>query len=165
MTLEEAVEILKKYIGCKTDLGKECLKYNYCGECCYYFTELEWEKALEATISALEKRQWIPCTPTTMPEANVEVIMQCRGKNFQNEYRYFQVIGTYIPPLTVKVEEKWSDPCDIYDLEVYDEKTDTYYCKDGWYEETTQGDGDNVSWYMTAEVIAWMPKPETYKGD
>ena len=90
--------------------------------------------------------------------------MQCRGKKWPSGYRYFQTLGVWIPPLTVKAEDKWTQDSDTEDLEVYDEDTNTYYCEAGWYEETTQGDGDNMSWKMNADVIAWMPLPVTYKG-
>ena len=107
--------------------------------------------------------EWIPCKDK-MPDPDQLVLMQCRGKKWPSGYRYFQVLGVWIPPLTVKAEDKWTQDSDTEDLEVYDEDTNTYYCEAGWYEETTQGDGDNMSWKMNADVIAWMPLPESYKG-
>ena len=114
--------------------------------------------------SVQAEQKWIPCKDN-MPGPDKLVIMQCRGKKWPSGYRYFQTLGVWIPPLTVKSEDKWSSDFDTEDLEVYDVDTDTYYCKSGWYEETTQGDGDNMSWEMTADVIAWMPRPATYRGD
>lgn len=107
---------------------------------------------------------WIPCKDK-MPEPDQLVLMQCRGKKWPSGYRYFPVIGVWIPPLTVKAEDKWAQDYDPEALEVYDEDTDTFYCETGWYEETTQGDGDGMSWKMHADVIAWMPLPAAYKGD
>lgn len=119
-------------------------------------------EAFKMAISALEKQEedrWISVTER-LPKPNTNVIMQCRAKGYKEKYRYFQTIGCYIPVLTVKSEEKWNDDCE--GVEIYDEKTDSFYCKEGWYEESTQGDGDYMSWYMGANVIAWRPLPELY---
>lgn len=115
---------------------------------------------MRKAMSDMEK--WIPCNEQ-MPEPDKLVLMQCRGKSAVSGYRYFQVLGVWIPPLTIKAADKWTD--ESYDVEVYDEDTDEYYCESGWYEETTQGDGDGMSYRMSAEVTAWMPLPETYKGE
>ena len=119
---------------------------------------------LIALPSIQPEQKWIPCKDK-MPEPDQLVLMQCRGKKWPSGYRYFPVIGVWIPPLTVKAEDKWAQDYDTEDLEVYDEDTDTFYCEAGWYEETTQGDGDGMSWKMHADVIAWMPLPAAYKGD
>lgn len=115
------------------------------------------KEALTLAISALEQERWIPVTEK-LPKPNTNVILKCRAEGYTEKYRYFITIGCYIPALTVKIEEKWND--EFEEVEVYDEKNDTYYCKEGWYEETTQGDGDHMSWYMSAEVIEWRPLPE-----
>ncbi len=136
---------------CNTDCWKEeCESYHY-----------ETRKQLEPCDLSEEK--WIPCTPETMPDPNVKVIMQCRGKAWPDGYRYFQTIGCWIPRFTIKIEDKWTDLPDD-SCEEYNEELDDYYCLEGWYEECTNGDGDCQSWYMNADVIAWMPLPASYTG-
>ena len=78
-------------------------------------------------MSDMEK--WIPCSEQ-MPEPNKLVLMQCRGKSAVSGYRYFQTLGVWIPPLTIRAADKWTD--DTYDVEVYDEDTAEYYCESGW---------------------------------
>ncbi len=137
----ENIEYARRWLGSESDFSEEAL-----------------DMAIFA-LKKLEQDRWIPVTER-LPKPNTNVIMQCRAKGYKEKYRYFQTIGCYIPALTVKSEEKWNDDCE--GVEIYDEKTDSFYCKEGWYEETTQGDGDYMSWYMGANVIAWRPLPEAY---
>jgi hypothetical protein len=39
----------------------------------------------------------------------------------------------------------------------YDEKTDQYYCKPGWYETN---EFDEVHWRIEGDVTHWMPLPD-----
>lgn len=107
---------------------------------------------------------WIPCSER-LPEPNVKVLTTCRRNNIFGKNVYFLFTGVWIPDKTVLSEDKWSDIDDDCCCEIYDEDTDNYYCKEGWYEETTQGDSDHMSWYMSTDVIAWMPLPEPYRGE
>ena len=47
----------------------------------------------------------------------------------------------------------------------YKEDEDEFYIPEGWYEFTTQGNGDLMNWFINAEVIAWMPLPEPYREE
>ena len=115
----------------------------------------------EIILDLPSAQRWIHVSEK-LPEANVKVIMQCRGKKYPSGYRYFQTVGVWIPKFTIRAQDKWTDESDC---EEYDEKTDEYYCREGWYEECTQGDGDNQSWMMNAEVTAWQPMPESWEGE
>lgn len=64
------------------------------------------------------------------------------------------------------VRAEWSDghslemdwECDT-DFGVYDEKTDTYYCKEGWYESN---EFEEIHWMIDGNVTIthWMPLPD-----
>lgn len=45
---------------------------------------------------------------------------------------------------------------DVDDWGEYDEKTDDYYCPEGWYEWNQQ---EEIHWAVTDKPIAWMPLP------
>jgi len=91
--------------------------------------------------------QWIKCSDK-MPEAGVPVIAYVpnygRGENSR------RIRAQYAPPKTLAQHAD----CDGGE---YDEATDTYYCKDGWYETNEY---EEVHWGVSDTVTHWMPLPE-----
>ena len=113
--------------------------------------------------SAQPEQRWIPCSER-LPEDRVSVIVCFREwQQYAKRYVYSIVVGWYARKHNVRVnvfsdwEDDWEDNCE------YDEIEDEYYIKEGWYEFTTQGNGDLMNWYINADVIAWMELPEPYK--
>lgn len=110
--------------------------------------------------SAQLEQRWIPCSER-LPEDRVDVLVCYRyWQQYAKRYVYTIVNGWYAHKYSVKenVFSEWEQDCD------YKEDEDEYYIQEGWYEFTTQGNSDLMSWYICgAEVIAWMPLPEPYK--
>lgn len=103
---------------------------------------------------------WIPCDER-LPENRVSVIVCFREwQQYAKRYVYSIVVGWYARKHSVheNVFSDWEADCE------YDEIEDEYYIEEGWYEFTTQGNGDLMNWYINADVIAWMPLPEPYQG-
>lgn len=131
-----------------------------------YDTEYTDFDCFKLAIKALEqhdKEHWIPIGEK-LPDANTDVLITFREyMEYSKKYRYGTCKAIYIPVNTIKSEDLWSY-CDNDDLEVYDEKEDIYYAKDGWYEVIEHWDDySNVA--INCEVIAWKPTPEPYKED
>lgn len=108
-----------------------------------------------------ENGAWIPCSER-LPDNRVSVIACYREwQQYAKRYIYSIVIGWYARKHSVRenVFSEWEGDCD------YDEDEDEFYIQEGWYEFTTQGNGDLMNWYINAEVVAWMPLPEPYKEE
>lgn len=106
------------------------------------------------------EQKWIPCSER-LPENRVSVIVCFREwQQYAKRYVYSIVVGWYARKHSVheNVFSDWEADCE------YDEIEDEYYIEEGWYEFTTQGNGDLMNWYINADVIAWMPLPEPYQG-
>ena len=104
---------------------------------------------------------WIPCSEK-LPDNRVCVIVCFREwQQYAKRYIYSIVMGWYARKHSVRenVFSEWEADCD------YDEDEDESYIQEGWYEFTTQGNSDLMNWYINAEVVAWLPLPEPYKGD
>lgn len=110
-----------------------------------------------------KQNDWIPCSER-MPKANEKVDVTFREwMQYSKKYRYGTCNAVYFPKYTVKAEDVWTDyECD--DCVDYDEKTDTVYAEEGWY-ETIEHWGDYSHCYINCEVIAWRTLPEPYKPD
>ena len=124
--------------------------------------EMPEYRAIEALPSAQPMR-WIPVTER-LPEDRVDVLICYRfWQNYAKRYVYAIVNGWHAHKYSVKenVFSEWEADCD------YKEDEDEYYISEGWYEFTTQGNSDLMNWYIGggAEVVAWMPLPEPWKGD
>ena len=117
-------------------------------------------KALEKLPSAQPERRWIPCSER-LPDNRVDVLICYRvWQQYAKRYVYAIVNGWYARKHSVNenVFSEWEADCD------YKEDEDEFYIQEGWYEFTTQGNGDLMNWYIDgAEVVAWMPLPEPYK--
>lgn len=113
--------------------------------------------------SAQPEQRWIPCSER-LPDNRVDVLICYRVRQqYAKRYVYSIVNGWYARKHSVNenVFSEWEDDCD------YKEDEDEFYIQEGWYEFTTQGNGDLMNWYIgDAEVVAWMPLPEPYReGD
>ncbi len=130
----------------------------------YWCIRSSEQEAAKLAIRALEqqdKEHWVSIGEK-LPDANTGVLITFREyMEYSKKYRYGTCKAIYIPVNTIKSEDLWSY-CDNDDLEVYDEKEDVYYAKDGWYEVIEHWDDySNVA--INCEVIAWKPMPEPYK--
>ena len=118
-----------------------------------------FEDIIDALPPAQPEQKWIPCSER-LPENRVSVIVCFREwQQYAKRYVYSIVVGWYARKHSVheNVFSDWEADCE------YDEIEDEYYIEEGWYEFTTQGNGDLMNWYINADVIAWMPLPEPYK--
>lgn len=123
-----------------------------------------WEsaaKALDEEFQNLAQQippGWIPVSEK-LPEANVDVLALYEWTDqFHKEKKYTNICrASYIPKDTVLVDDKWSEVDD--DWEEYWEAPDSYYVPEGWYEECSRGNGDDVSYSIQATVTHWMPLP------
>ena len=121
---------------------------------------LEPSQYIEIIPPAPPEQKWIPCSER-LPENRVSVIVCFREwQQYAKRYVYSIVVGWYARKHSVheNVFYDWEADCE------YDEIEDEYYIEEGWYEFTTQGNGDLMNWYINADVIAWMPLPEPYQG-
>ena len=121
---------------------------------------LEPSQYIEIIPPAQPEQKWIPCSER-LPENRVSVIVCFREwQQYAKRYVYSIVVGWYARKHSVheNVFSDWEADCE------YDEIEDEYYIEEGWYEFTTQGNGDLMNWYINADVIAWMPLPEPYQG-
>ena len=121
------------------------------------------KKVTDEVVKGLKQlpsaQQWIPCSER-LPDNRVCVIVCFREwQQYAKRYIYSIVTGWYARKHSVRedVFSEWEADCD------YDEDEDEYYIQEGWYEFTTQGNFDLVSWYINVEVVAWMPLPEPYQ--
>lgn len=62
----------------------------------------------------------------------------------------FVIRAMYVAPHTLEPQPGYYDDCD------YDQTTDTYYCKSGWYEANYFED---VHWDVDGLVTHWKPLP------
>ena len=114
-------------------------------------------------LKAMNESRWIPVSER-LPDANKDVFVTFREyMEYNKKYRHGVCKAIYIPEHTIKSEDLWSN-CDDDDLEIYDEKEDTYYAKDGWYEVIENWD-DYSNIAINAEVTAWKELPEKYVAD
>ena len=118
------------------------------------------EKDIRGMPTIQPEPPWIP-VERELPEDRKSVIVCYRfWLQFSQKFAYAIVIGWHASKFRVKAEvfTDW----DGGDFD-YNEEQDENYIPEGWYEFTTQGNGDLMDWYIDAEVIAWMPLPEAYK--
>ena len=101
--------------------------------------------------------KWIPVTER-LPETNVDVLALYEYENTMCKKWTYICRASYIPKFTVLIEDKWND-CDG-GWEDYNEDDDSFYVPEGWYEETSEGNGDGMSWFINATVTHWMPLPQ-----
>lgn len=121
----------------------------------------EWLRELQERRKRPEQR-WIPCSER-LPDNRVDVLICYRAwQQYAKRYVYSIVNGWYARKHSVNenVFLEWEGDCD------YKEDEDEFYIQEGWYEFTTQGNGDLMNWYIgDAEVVAWMPLPEPYQSE
>ena len=108
--------------------------------------------------SAQSEPQWIPCSERLPKDRKSVIVCYRYWLQFSQKFAYAIVIGWRASKFGVKAEvfTDWDGDFD------YNKEQDENYIPEGWYEFTTQGNGDLMDWYIDAEVIAWMPLPEPY---
>lgn len=115
-------------------------------------------------IERLERKSgWIPCKER-MPENETEVEISCIrryiGAGNEKKVRHLTARAFYTDG-TMSTEDSnfvWDD-CDNWE---YDEEKDAYIIPEGWWEYVTFSEEFGV---VDAEVVAWMPLPEPWKGE
>jgi hypothetical protein len=91
--------------------------------------------------------QWVTVTEK-LPEKPMPVL--CFALNENGKQRIFR--AAYARKNELEANEAYCD-----DWGEYDEKTDTYYAPEGWYE---WNDCEETHWRVPYEVTHWMPLPE-----
>lgn len=106
--------------------------------------------------------EWILCSER-LPENETEVEISCIrryiGAGNEKKVAYITARAFYTDG-TMTTEDSsfyWED---TYNWE-YDEEKDAYIIPEGWWEYVTFSEQFGV---VDAEVVAWMPLPEVYKG-
>lgn len=106
--------------------------------------------------------EWIPCSER-LPENEEEVEISCVrryiGAGDEKKERHFTARAFYSDG-TMTTEDSdfaWND----IDNWEYDEEKDAYIIPEGWWEYVMFSEEFGV---VDAEVIAWQPLPEPWKG-
>ena len=106
---------------------------------------LEYNKELE------EKMQWIS-VKDRLPENRKPVLAVVKEDAF-----IYVVRASYAKKFDIESTTDYDE--EFFD---YDEKTDAYYCKPGWYENNVFED---IHWGVCGEVTHWMLIPESPPKD
>lgn len=154
--LEKILQEIEDYETKMEDAGISCL-------CHSWVKEIIKRNLQSGEDNKVLAGDWVPCS-VRMPKANQKVDVTFREwMQYSKKYRYGTCKAVYFPKYAVKAEDVWtyygSDDC----IE-YDEKTDTVYAEEGWY-ETIEHWEDYSHCYINCDVIAWRPLPEPYKPD
>jgi len=94
-------------------------------------------------------KRWIP-VEEELPEKQNPVIVKIRNKRSGTEYK---TMAYYIHEKSVSAEYFLNDDA-LDTLSEYDEETDEFYTKAGWYEYQTVSE---THFYIDDEVISWKP--------
>jgi hypothetical protein len=98
-----------------------------------------------------ERMQWVPVSERLPEDSKPVLAVVKEGK------RQFVLRVMYAR----KFDLVCGTDCDEAFLD-YDEKTDEYYCKEGWYEDNQF---EEIHWGISGDVTHWMPLPEPPGGD
>ena len=131
----------------------EAMTCETCGRCkedrdLHIFQAHEVIAALRRRMerAAEEVLEWIS-VKDRLPEPQVPVIVYATV----HEGKKRRLRAQYAPKHTLFVH-----PGVQSDDEDYDEKTDEYYCKEGWYETS---EFEEIHWRIQGEVTHWQPLP------
>lgn len=115
---------------------------------------IDWQKKeIVECIDCCETIGWIPCS-VRLPECEQEVWIQTnRGK---------RTTAMYEDGKMPEDESAWNWNEIDFD---YDEKTDTYFIPEGWWEYRHFNPDDVYNCLVDEEVIAWMPLPDKYEPE
>lgn len=94
----------------------------------------------------MNKSQWIS-VKERLPEAETDVLAF-----FINEYGKQRIVRAFYAP-RFTVEDGYDNE---YEASEYDDKKDTYYLKEGWYEHNEH---EEINWFIY-NVTNWMELPE-----
>ena len=113
---------------------------------------IDWQKKeIVECIDCCETIGWIPCS-VRLPECEQEVWIQTK--------RGIRTTAMYEDGKMPEDESVWNWNDIDFD---YDEKTDTYFIPEGWWEYRHFNPDDVYNCLVDEEVIAWMPLPDPYK--
>ena len=100
------------------------------------------------TKYVLDKSPWIDVSDP--PEDSSDFLVRMKWHRSENTVCF---VARYCRPLDMESDntEDWA---------VYDEKSDAYYCPEGWYESNVNWDGEYSYVQVTeGDVIEYMPIP------
>lgn len=98
----------------------------------------------------VEQNQWIPVTEK-LPKCEEEVYIQTKKGTITT--------AMYEDGTMPDEESAWNWTDIDFD---YDENSDTFYVPRGWWEYRHFNPDDVYNNKLDEEVLAWMPKPESY---
>ena len=129
-----------------------------------YDKHSELMQALEIAIESLEKdSKWIPCSeklPQNEEEVEITCIRRYIGAGDEKKTAHLTARAFYIDGTMTTEDSNFAwDDCDNWQ---YDEEKDAYIIPEGWWEYVTFSEEFSV---VDAEVIAWKPLDEAYKGE
>lgn len=127
--------------------NNEVLVYQWVDEWTIYNKSLEEELFRLAKLGA--SMQWIS-VKDMLPENRKPVLAVVKEDAF-----IYVVRASYAKKFDIESTTDYDE--EFFD---YDEKTDAYYCKPGWYENNVFED---IHWGVCGEVTHWMPLPELPK--
>ena len=140
-----------------TDITKLLRRANLCVSSQGYIHKVTGRAAdeidkLRAELEALrEQRRWIPVSEGP-PDSGVPVIAFVEKVYGGNTRR---LRAQYAAPKTLEQ----SPECEGGE---YDEETDAYYCKEGWYESN---EFEETHWRIEGEVTSWQSLPPAPEGE
>jgi hypothetical protein len=102
---------------------------------------------LDEAAQRMEELDWNWLSASeTMPESCVAVLAVVND----GISKPFVIRAMYAAKHTLETAPDYEGDCD------YEEATDTYYCKQGWYENNCY---EYTHWGVDGEVTHWMPLP------
>ena len=114
------------------------------------------EKTCRLLQRAIAKDGWILCSER-LPNNEEKVLVTCKYRNYERAFvaMAFHTDGTFT---TERPEYSW----DTDDDWEYNEEEDAWVIPPGWWECVRLGGEFRA---VDAEVLAWKPLPEPYKGE
>ena len=104
---------------------------------------------------------WIPCSER-LPVVETEVLIIAKRKYSDGSYGYITTVAIYEDGTMLEEDSIWF----WHDLDGdYDEEHDCYIIPEGWWEYSQYHKDEEYDNNIDDEVIAWMPLPESYKGE
>lgn len=118
-----------------------------------------YEKGYIEGRADASQRQWIPCTPETMPKTEEKVLVTCERLDIYGKPHRYVCKAFHVDRYTMRSDVDWWDEgCDEYR-----EEDDQYYVLEGWYEYIHNW-GDYSSVRITEDkVVAWCELPTPYR--
>jgi len=100
--------------------------------------------------------KWIKVTEDSYPEPEMPVIAYVQ-QAFGKPGIFRRIRATWIPAFTALADDN-----DEYESGEYDEATDEYYIREGWYEHN---EFEDTHWRVDGNVTHWMNLPGPPRED